>query len=297
MLRQFFAVVFIALSTQITANSSNSPLGTTENSENFYATNTSKSSSINVTSVQDYILNGTLTETTGTDETETGTFTYQFHDFGVVDIIGENHTGTLSITNLFWDISSSPDGVSIVLSDPPTGLTFNLLVEDITDNGMTVNLDGKSVELSLNETLPTETLNQVKYAIAGSWGTIQYPFDVTTDIESCGAFEEMNGAYLSYEFNKNGTYNRLLGSKMVAMEENGIWEVTKDGQYVIFYAAVEGNPEHVTDIHVAKIKALSPNSMVLNQALSVPKSDFDSMFCTNTKDFEMNKAEATSAIR
>ena len=298
MLKEVLTFVLLGIFTQLMGFSSYD-LQLKDGADRNYATSdTAPHASINVTSIQSFLTSGTLAElpSLGDVTSNSELYTYEFHDFGMVDIISSKSDGTLGIKTLFWDVIEENGEVSISIGDASNNHTHTLMVEYLDEDLVLVNYNGHQMELSSINSLSDEDRLSLNSELAGIWNVSKYPFDVISSVEHCGAFEKINGAYLSYEFNADGTYTKKVGSEMVAMEEQGIWDTSLDGRFVIFYPTIDGNPENTYGSQVAMIKELSDGTLVIGQALSVPASDFDTLFCTAPKEFELEKAGETSSV-
>lgn len=130
-------------------------------------------------------------------------------------------------------------------------------------------------------TEPEARLNKIQHMLTGVWSNASYPYDIITDLSECGAFEAIEGAYLQYEFRKDGTYTRKYGSKHMDLIENGRYELSRNGEYLIFFANTDDVSPSAQQSGVAKIAHLATGELVLEQALET--DDFADFFCTKYK--------------
>lgn len=128
---------------------------------------------------------------------------------------------------------------------------------------------------------PEAALNRIQYMLTGYWSNASYPYDIITDLDECGAFEAIDGAYLHYEFRADGTYTRYYGSKHIQLREDGRYELSRSGEYLIFINPARDADSDASCTNVAKIAHLATGELVLELALETV--DFADFFCTKYK--------------
>lgn len=293
MLRTLFAVLLISM-TSVSISQATGNDFTTKNdtsSKNYSA------QALTMSNIQEALNEGIWVETQNTQRfaDKTQEISFQFHDFGMVDVFHTDLDGTAHVEHLFYSISENPFGVVLDLSNPPIESSYHLTVLEYGPDQMLVELNGKTMQLSLESDVLKNVESQLESQLIGSWEMYSYPYDVITDINECGTFEEIDGAKLTYDFREDGSYTRVIGSDFLEITETGFYEVSKDGSYLTFHAAADNNPELVYATHVAQIETLDHGQLNINQTLSLPYSEFESLFCTCNKTFILNKATLASA--
>ncbi len=285
------SILFIALFiTSINFTFANTGNHTNPNTKDTFEYN--KITDLNVTQVITLLQDGTWFHNNLENETLhlTDKTFYQFLDFGMVDIITESKDGNISLHHMFWTVENTSTGFDLILTDPPTMENFTIPLKSLDYNRI---LMGNEQETQLVLSTPVSTNNALKNdiqtALTGAWEMNTYPFDIATSIDQCGAFEAMKGSYFNLDLNEDGTYTKSFGSLMVNLEETGIWEVSNDGNYILFHAVGNNNAENVYATKLAKIKKMDNDQIIIRQALDAPGSYFEDMFCTITKDFVFDK--------
>lgn len=123
----------------------------------------------------------------------------------------------------------------------------------------------------------TEAQLKLEASLIGKWQNTTYPFDLVA--MDGNPNERMEGAILSFQFRKNGTYLKTLGTAAYKVEEEGQWEVTADGHQVLLYPSGSLTPD------VATVKYQEYDEMVIEHALKCTHMPY----CTGVKDFFFNK--------
>lgn len=215
--------------------------------------------------------------------------TYQFHDYGLVDVLTVTADKQVDFKSLSWKVEILDNLPFLVLSDGASTQRVLFQLEQ-TCKGMNLKnvFNSTSTELVFQPVYNSKVLNKIKFALSGKWTSITYPFDLTDDLQKCGTFESMKGAYLEYEFRPDGTFEKRMGADHLQMEEQGYWELSADGQYLIMHGVSYENPEKIYATTVAELSHVNPGELVLTQALHV-SGDFDTLFCTEIKSFYFNK--------
>ena len=89
----------------------------------------------------------------------------------------------------------------------------------------------------------------LRMSLIGNWENASYPFVGSGK-------KKMKNAFFHYQFNANGTYLIEFGNRKRTFSENGNWEISRDGKYVLFY-------QNGKKINLAKIAHLDLDEMVL----------------------------------
>jgi hypothetical protein len=124
-------------------------------------------------------------------------------------------------------------------------------------------------------------IQNIEHNLLGEWESAEYPFEIAESIEDCGTFEEMEGAFVRYQFNQDGTFSRTYGSDAMFIAENGIWSLCDDGTHItLFFTNGEG-AEDVEGTTVLSIEKINEEDLEMLQ--SIESADFQSFFCTSVK--------------
>lgn len=226
----------------------------------------------------------------GTSQMQSSNTSLYFYDYGMADLVSMHPQNSIQLITYLWRVEKFGEEAFLVLTSKE-GRSEKLFKVEQTCKGINLTnaVNGDKTSMVFQRIKEAAELNDIRYNLTGSWDCMTYPFDITTDTETCGTFEKMDGAYLAYQLNEDGTYTKNLGTTHMDVEENGFWEVSEDGKYIIFHAAKRGNAEEVFATYVAEVSHLNYGEMVLKQALH-GTGDFDTLFCTDIKTFFFNKA-------
>lgn len=240
------------------------------------------------------LLNGFWTEilTTGAVETSKSLnrVIYQFNENGLVDMIREREGCETTIQTNRWTVASY-GSQSFLFIDKPNASGQVMYQLEQTCEGVTLTNTSSAIKVKLGfkPKKKAEMLSQVRSTLMGNWKSITYPFDLTKDLNTCGTFEPMQDAYLSYRFAPDGSYVRTMGTSKLEIKEYGYWELSDDGNYIVFHVCASKNPESAVRTYLAEIAHLNTGEMVMKQALH-GAGDFESLFCTQAKTFFLNRA-------
>ena len=206
----------------------------------------------------------------------------QFNEYGIVDVLNFDENGIGSYSNYMWRMEEFNGHPFLVLNNGQMEEELLFRIES-TCQGLILSdpVSQEEIQLDYTPRKPEAKVNYSKAMLIGSWSSVTYPFDVTNDYDACGAFEQIEGAYLNYEFTPDGAYVKRYGSKNIHFEERGTFELSKDGQYILFHASGSDQTEDVIGTSLAKVRHLSMGELVLEQALK--SSDFADFFCTELK--------------
>lgn len=131
------------------------------------------------------------------------------------------------------------------------------------------------------EPLTIPSLNSISTAtgvakLIGKWENTTYPFDVS----SSRTTEELNNAYLEYEFREDGRFSRFIGNKDKRLKEDGTWYFSTEGSHQVLIMELDNG----TCIK-ALVKHLEWDELVLYHELKCE----DPLMSAGTKDFYFNR--------
>jgi hypothetical protein len=214
---------------------------------------------------------------------------FYFYNYGMADLVNFDTENGIQLNSYLWRIEKYGKEAFLVLtSKEEMSEKLFKVNQNCTGIELTNAINGDRVTLVYKRIMEKDAIKSIKTSLSGNWDCMTYPFDITRNSETCGTFEQMDGAYLKYKFNPDGTYTKNLGTSHLDIEEQGFWEVSEDGQYIIFHAAKRGNANEVFATYVAEVSHLNYGEMVLKQALH-GNGEFDTLFCTQIKTFFFNK--------
>ncbi|MCB0663445.1 MAG: hypothetical protein KDC24_11940 [Saprospiraceae bacterium] len=229
-------------------------------------------------------------ELLGSSQFQSSNTNLYFYNYGMADLVSTDPQTGIQLITYLWRVEKFGEEPFLVLTSKE-GRSEKLFKVEQTCKGINLTnaVSGEKTTMVFQKIKEEKELNGIKFNLTGSWDCMTYPFDITTNTETCGTFEKMEGAYLKYEMKEDGTYTKNLGTDQMDVEEKGFWEVSEDGQYIIFHAAKRGNAEEIFATYVAQVSHLNYGEMVLKQALH-GTGEFDTLFCTDIKTFFFNKA-------
>ncbi|MCB0642235.1 MAG: hypothetical protein KDC44_11370 [Phaeodactylibacter sp.] len=198
-------------------------------------------------------------------DTQTGNQkVFLFNTYGIIDIIETNAQGKASYENCLWRVESYNGRAFLVLNEQP--MSQDLLYRvDITCEGIVLVdvISNEQLVLDHQPKKPEYKVNLTKANMIGSWDCVSYPFTEVQQQKAFGTTQKMPGAFLKLELEANGTYRKSIGNAEQTYVEEGYFEVSKDGQFLIFFAATAGRMEEVLNTTVAQIKYMDTGELVL----------------------------------
>lgn len=190
---------------------------------------------------------------------------FQFHDYGLVDIISTDVTGNLSVESMMWKLQERNGGVELILTDSEFNeQTIHL---EATCDGLNATIMDSldDIELILKPTISAKELDRMQNSLTGEWNSVTFPSDMA-DILSCNTDERAGITSMQLQFHKDGTYTKTCETPSARLEERGFYEITPDGQYIIFYAGNnQGTPSETYEASVVRVQYLTVGEMVLEQ--------------------------------
>jgi len=88
---------------------------------------------------------------------------------------------------------------------------------------------------------------------------------------------------LRYQMNAGGSYTRLLGLGQKEIPEHGVWEISKDGQFILFHAGKLGTPDKCVETKVVRIAYVDGHTLQLEPASN--QRDLGQFLRKNEKGF------------
>ena len=172
----------------------------------------------------------------------------------------------LTVSLVAW---SSPD--TIETSDFETDVT------EINKNLTTsLNLDTNNSTSGSNAE-GDKLAKKMKRQLAGEWGNNSRPVQITP-LEGSAETRE---AFMTYRFNQDGTYLKTLKSGNYNLHEGGIWNISKDGKYLVLHKKTQQDELPSDKAELIKIKYLELDELVLEQKVKE--------VCTQRANYYFNK--------
>lgn len=217
------------------------------------------------------------------DENLQTEMTFKFQKSGSVDIISKSLKSAAVFTHAHWRVEEQ-NGKAVLVWEEHNEKD-KLLGIDQTCDGIILTdfVADKSYELTFMPEEKASKINFIRQSLFGGWSNASYPFDISKEESDCGTFQPIKGAFLEYDFKNDGTYTKKWGSSKLEFTETGRWEISADGNYLMFRAESKDKSHESEKTYLAKIKMLDMDKVVLAQALESP--GFEDLFCTKHKDF------------
>jgi hypothetical protein len=215
-----------------------------------------------------------------TDEAKAGSKqVYQFNNYGLVDIFTTDQFDRVSYSCQQWRVEKAgTQQAYLVLTAAQNGSEQWMRVET-TCEGMVLTDESIYSEVFLMHSPKTaaKKMQEAKFLLRGEWYNATYPYHIVGEYNTCDETRKVPGAFLNYSFQKDGSYTKTYGTPSVKKTETGYYEISNDGQYVIFHSTAEGNPEQVVRSTVARISSMTMGELVLEQAVQL--SGYSEFFC------------------
>lgn len=194
---------------------------------------------------------------------------FQFHSYGLVDVISEEANGQLSIESLMWKVEQRNGDAMLVLTDASFNeqlISMEATCEGLTATGMDSLGD---IELVLRPSIGERELDRLHGCLAGEWSSVSFPSDLAQAV-GCAKTDTRAGiSSMQLRFKENGSYTRICETPSARLEESGFYEITPDGQYLIFYASGKaGNASETYHACVVRLQYLTIGELVLEQPVT-----------------------------
>ena len=219
---------------------------------------------------------------------ENGSHQLQFHEYGLVDVYATNQNGHISHYSKLWRVEEFSGSAFLVLTSQFKGIE-QLYKVQATCEGLILSdmaKEGNELTVRHEDEKEAEYITGLYNLLIGEWVSTTYPFDILTDGGFCGTQEKMEGVELNLQFESDGTYEMHLDDAANAYLEQGIWNISKDGAYILFHVTKNSNPESTTTTRMAKLSWLEDGMIGMEQSLISEKS---AAFCTKWKSFSFAK--------
>lgn len=199
------------------------------------------------------------------ENAESGQSAFQFHEYGLVDVISTNAEGELSIESLMWKLEERNGNVALILTDADFNEQMVNLQATCEGLDATIMDSINDIALVLKPTISAKELDRMQASLVGEWNSVTFPSDMAK-VVGCNTDERAGITSMQMQFHKDGTYTKVCETPSAHLEEKGFFEITPDGQYIIFYATGQpGNPSETYDASVVRIQYLTIGEMVLEQ--------------------------------
>ena len=119
----------------------------------------------------------------------------------------------------------------------------------------------------------------LKCVLTGEWSFTGYAFEIIDNIHNCEGLVTANGAYLTFQFNANGTYTKSFGSDQEDKLEVGTWTISKGTHQVVLDNGSKSEFLKLGNIEDEKIEL----------ALDIEATSLEKFFCPEMNILTFNK--------
>ncbi|MEO1517756.1 MAG: hypothetical protein AAFV95_22225 [Bacteroidota bacterium] len=217
---------------------------------------------------------------------------FQFRDFGIMEEVAIYDDGNTIHRQHFWKLDIRDGRIYLDIADDNLMEVMLYEVEQTCEGIILTDLStGQPSYFEYSEKQPDIYVTALFHNFVGHWNVAAYPYEIKTAAQedaNCGTETPMPGAYLELNFKSDGTYTKWMGSEEAESVERGFWEISDDGQYLVFHVSKEGTPESVYTTQYARIKDVRTGKFYLEHSLTT--SDVEGLFCTDFKTFSFQRA-------
>lgn len=202
--------------------------------------------------IEEDLLNGIWVEESLSSKTgDESMYFFQFNQFGAAELLEfSQKKGTSKYKTLSWRVELNYEDPLLVLRNKHSGMEQAFQIEQTCKGLDLVNLiSGELKRLTYRPQLDAKQHDALKASLAGEWG------NRTINSKAPQALS------LSYQFKKNGTYTKKLKEKNGIITEQGRWELSRDGQFLM----LECNGAKKAEL--VRIKYIELDELVLEQKL------------------------------
>lgn len=118
--------------------------------------------------------------------------------------------------------------------------------------------------------------------LTGEWAYTNFAYHIVDNIHACEEIIIVKGAFLKFQFDKNGTYSKTYGNGNTETVEVGNWDITDDNHNLVLF------PKDGSDAQFIKINRMEEEAVELE--LDIVGAGLDKIFCTeiNVLNFSKN---------
>ena len=183
----------------------------------------------------------------------------QFNSGGKMHFIFEKENTKPNFEQYFWQLEKT-NGMyflSWICENLEQKSSFKI---EQTCEGILLTDPVTDLEVCLKKmpSIAQKEMDFAKTSLIGNWENASYPFKERK--------KKFKNAFFHYSFAEDGTYQIQFGDDKKEFRELGIWEISKDGKFVIFHK------NNSSSVYLAKIKHLDLDEMVLEQELKIQAS-------------------------
>jgi hypothetical protein len=240
-----------------------------------------------VTRNEEDLLSGIWTSSTmiGSEETQT----LLFDKSGSMMVLSSTFDKGITVYQKSWRVMDYDGKAFLVISETNKSKEELYQLTQTCEGIELMNVaNGKQFRYNYSSIGQKTDRNQLSKELVGTWSSSNYPFEIAQNVNQCGSFIPVQGAYFSIELNKDGSYTKTFGSDLQKYTQSGKWEISKDGKFVIFKTNnINGKKLKNTQLEAMEIERYNGNKLHAKGAIAT--KDNTTLFCTNTKTFSFTR--------
>ncbi len=206
--------------------------------------------------------------------------TYQFTSEGLLQMLSTDKKGYKSYQSIFWRIDEFDAKPFLILSNENG--TEKLMRINQTCEGLLLTdmVCEEIVSLNYQPLRASKRFNLTRAYLVGEWTNVSM-------FDSSKGNEQLNGSFFGYQFFANGTFVCEYGNAKSSVTENGVWEISKDCQFLLLHASDENDETDIKATKVIRIAQVDDHGLILEQIMK--SSDVNDFFNANNKTYAFIK--------
>lgn len=126
--------------------------------------------------------------------------------------------------------------------------------------------------------------------LTGEWAYTNFAYQIVDNIHACEEIIIAKGAFLKFQFDRNGTYSKIYGNGDSETVEIGNWDITDDNYNLVLI------PKDGSQAQFIKINKMEEEKIELE--LDIQSADLDKIFCTeiNVLNFSKNILPLSNSV-
>ncbi|TAK41165.1 MAG: hypothetical protein EPO28_09000 [Saprospiraceae bacterium] len=180
---------------------------------------------------------------------------FQFNEYGIADILQSDANGNTNYSNALWSVREYEGRALLVLTNHDMAHEQLFKVVQNCEGIILTNIISTDESVLHYQPLTNPvTVNLVKASLVGDWTSISLTGPGAPQVS------------LHYQMNAGGSYTRLLCLGQKEMPERGVWEISKDGQFILFHVEKPGTPDKCVETKVVRIAYVDDHTLQLEPA-------------------------------
>lgn len=126
--------------------------------------------------------------------------------------------------------------------------------------------------------------------LTGEWAYTNFSYQIVDNIHACEEIIIVKGAFVKFQFDRNGTYSKTYGNGDNETIEVGNWDITDDNHNLVLI------PKDNSPAQFIKINKMEEEKVELE--LDIQEAGLDKIFCTeiNVLNFSKNILPLSNSV-